>query len=555
MPWYPERSLEPPVSRPVDLVVSARRIITLDPALPQAESMAVDAGRILALGSRDEIGEAFSPRRRLDFGDGVAYPGFMDPHCHFLSYGLILQRAWLFEANSWEETVALLAAHRGRLRASEPGGVDASGAGAIGAPRWIQGRGWDQNRWEGRRFPTRELLDRAFPDEPVLAIRVDGHAAMANAKALEAAGIGPATRVEGGTVVLSEGFPTGLLLDNAVDLVKNAIPQPDEATMRRALSEAQEKCLAVGLTAVSNAGTERREALLMRAMQDSGALRLGLYVMLMPTDENIAEFAAAGPIATERMSIRSFKMFADGALGSRGARLLEPYADDPDNFGLFTLDPAELDRVCGIAASRGFQMNVHAIGDAAVRLVLDAYERRLAPGNSLRWRIEHAQLIHDDDLARFRALGVIPSVQTTHATSDMAWTEDRLGAARMERSHRYRDLLAQNGWLANGSDFPIEGIDPLRGFRAAAFRTSDKGLPKGGYRPGQAISRLDALRAMTLWAARANFEEGLRGSLQPGRLADFTVLDVDLLEDSEERIREARVLATGIGGDMAYCCG
>lgn len=531
------------MARKIDLVASARRIVTLDPALPLAEAMAVDLGRVLALGSRAEIGEAFSPRRRLEFGEGIVYPGFMDPHCHFLSYGLILQRAWLFEARSWEETVALLAAHRDRLLASASGG-----SGAEGAPLWIQGRGWDQNRWEGGRFPTRELLDRAIPHEPVLAIRVDGHAAMANGKALAAAGIGPGTRVEGGTIVLSGGVPTGLLLDNAVDLVKKAIPQPDEATMRRALAEAQANCLEVGLTAVSNAGTERREALLMKAMQEEGSLSLGIYVMLAPTDENIAEFASAGPIAAERMSIRSFKMFADGALGSRGARLLEPYADDPGNSGLFTLDPAELDRVCGVAASSGFQMNVHAIGDAAARLVLDAYERRLSPGNDLRWRVEHAQLVHDADLARFRALGVIPSVQTTHATSDMAWTETRLGASRMVRSHRYRDLLAQNGWLANGSDFPIEGIDPLRGFRAAAFRTDDRGSPEGGYRPEQAIPRAAALRAMTLWAARANFEEGLRGSLEPGKLADFTVLDVDLLADPEERIRGARVLATVIGG-------
>ncbi len=535
------------MSRHVDLVVSARRIITLDPASPRAESMAVDAGRILALGGRAEIEEAFSPRRRLDFGEGFVYPGFMDPHCHFLSYGLILQRAWLFEANSWEEVVALLAAHRDRLLASGSGGPRVKGS-----PTWIQGRGWDQNRWEGRRFPTRELLDRAFPDEPVLAVRVDGHAAMANGKALAAAGIGPRTKVDGGTIVLSDGVPTGLLLDNAVDLVKEAIPQPDEATMRRALAEAQAKCLEVGLTAVSNAGTERREALLMKAMQDEGSLSLGLYVMLIPTDENIAEFASAGPIAAERLSIRSFKMFADGALGSRGARLLEPYADDPGNFGLFTLDPAELDRVCGVAASRGFQMNVHAIGDAAARLVLDAYERHLAPGNDLRWRIEHAQLIHDADLPRFRALGVIPSVQTTHATSDMAWTQDRLGAARMVRSHRYRDLLEQNGWLANGSDFPIEGIDPLRGFRAAAFRKDDRGLPEGGYRPEQAISRADALRAMTLWAARANFEEGLRGSLEPGKLADFTVLNIDLLRANIEELQEAKILATIVAGDLLF---
>lgn len=529
------------MARNVDLIILAKKIYTVGGAFSSAESMAVDSGCIVALGRRDEIAEAFSPRRRLDFGENFVYPGFMDPHCHFLSYGLILQRAWLFEADSWEETVALLAAHRDRLRAS-----------ASSAPLWVQGRGWDQNRWTGGNFPTRELLDKAFPSEAVLAIRVDGHAAMANGKALEAARIGPETRVDGGTVVLAEGVPTGLLLDNAVDLVKKAIPQPDEATMRRALAEAQANCLAVGLAAVSNAGTERHEALLMRAMQDEGALRLGLYVMLAPTDENIAEFTAAGPIVTERMSIRSFKMFADGALGSRGARLLEPYADDPGNFGLFTLDPSELDRVCGVAASSGFQMNVHAIGDAAARLVLDAYGRRLKPGNDLRWRVEHAQLVHDADLARFRALNVIPSVQTTHATSDMAWTEARLGASRMARSHRYRDLLAQNGWLANGSDFPIEGIDPLRGFRAAVFRKDDRRRPEGGYRASQALSRIDALRAMTLWAARANFEEALRGSLEPGKLADFTVLDADLLEDPEERLWEARVLATGIGGELAF---
>ena len=540
------------MARKVDLVILAKKIYAVDDAFSQAEAMAVDSGRVVALGGRDEIAEAFSPRRRLDFGEGFVYPGFMDPHCHFLSYGLILQRAWLFEASSWEETVALLAAHRDRLRASGVGGPKANGAGAMGAPLWIQGRGWDQNRWAGGNFPTRELLDRAFPNEAVLAIRVDGHAAMANAKALEAADIGPETRVDGGTVVLSGGVPTGLLLDNAVDLVKKAIPQPDEATMRRALSEAQANCLAVGLTAVSNAGTERREALLMKAMQDEGLLRLGLYVMLAPTDENIAEFAAAGPIATERMSIHSFKMFADGALGSRGARLLEPYADNPGNFGLFTLDPSELDRVCGVAASCGFQMNVHAIGDAAARLVLDTYGRHLAPGNDLRWRVEHAQLVHDADLARFRALGVVPSVQTTHATSDMAWTEARLGASRMPRSHRYLDLLAQNGWLANGSDFPIEGIDPLRGFRSAVFRKDDRRRPEGGYRASQALSRSDALRAMTLWAARANFEETLRGSLEPGKLADFTVLDIDLLQDPEERLWEAKVLATGIGGGLAF---
>ena len=519
----------------IDLIVSARRIYTVDEAFSVAERVAVDRGRIVAVGRRDDIEEAFAPRRRLDFGNAVVYPGFMDPHCHFLSYGYVLQRAQLFGAKSWEETVARLVAHAAKSR--EP---------------WVQGRGWDQNTWASGQFPGNELLDRAFPQTPVLAIRVDGHAAMANSAALAAAGIDAATRVDGGTIVLSGGRPTGLLLDNAVDKVKSAIPAPNEAATRSALLAAQEKCFAAGLTSVSNAGTEKNDALFMEKMQGKGELSVRIYVMLLPTRENIDYFASGGPRAGERLTVRSFKMFADGALGSRGARLLEPYTDDPGNRGLFTLKPDELARVCGIAKASGFQMNVHAIGDAAARLVLDTYERFLEPGNDLRWRVEHAQLVHDDDLPRFGRLNVIPSVQTSHATSDMAWTETRLGPERMSRSHRYRDLLAQNGWLANGSDFPIERVEPLRGFRSAVFRKDDAWLPDGGYRPSQAISRADALRAMTIWAARANFEEGNRGSLEPGKWADFTVLDTDLLTAEEASIKEARVLMTAIAGETVF---
>jgi hypothetical protein len=497
--------------------------------------MALRDGRVVALGGCDDIEASFHATRRIDLGESFVYPGFIDPHSHFLSYGYVLQRARLFGTKSWEETVARLVAHRER---SDEG--------------WIQGRGWDQNNWKPAQFPGNELLDKAFPHEPVLAIRVDGHAAMANSTALAAAGIDASTRVEGGTIALSGGRPTGLLLDNAVDRVKKAIPAPDEATMRRALLAAQRNCLAAGLTSVSNAGTEMHEALLMKTMGEESALSIRVYVMLMPTPENIEAFACRGPSVSDKLTIRSFKMFADGALGSRGARLLEPYADDPENLGLFTLDPAEMDRVCRVAKACGFQMNVHAIGDAAARLVLDVYERHLEPGNDLRWRIEHAQLVHDDDLPRFGRFAVIPSIQTTHATSDMAWMESRLGAWRMDRAHRYRDLLAQNGWLANGSDFPIEKIEPLRGFRSAVFRKDNEGLPSGGFRPSQALTRVEALRAMTIWAARANFEEGIRGSLEPGKWADFTVLDADILEAPEERIMDVKVLATGLAGKLEY---
>lgn len=519
----------------VDLLVSARRIYIVDEAFSTAECMAVEGGRVVALGGRAEIEEAYRPRRRLDLGNAFIYPGFMDPHCHFLSYGYVLQRADLFNTRSWEEAVDRLVAYHG-----------------LAGGYWVQGRGWNQNDWTPREFPTRDLLDRVFPHNPVLAVRVDGHAAVANSLALSLAGIDESTSVEGGGIGSSEGRLTGLLLDNAVDLAKKAIPAPDEDTMRRALSAAQSKCFAAGLTSVSNAGTDRDEVLLMDRMQGEGSLKIRIYAMLMPDADNVERFAVHGPLVKERLTIRSFKMFADGALGSRGALLLDPYTDDPGNSGIHTLNPEELERVCGIAKECGFQMNVHAIGDAAARLVLDVYEKFLEPGNDLRWRIEHAQLVHDDDLPRFGRLGVVPSVQTTHATSDMGWTETRLGAARMGRSHRYRDLLAQRGWIANGSDFPIERIEPLRGFRSAVFRKDDSGSPPGGYRPSQALSRTEALRAMTIWAARANFEEPMRGSLEPGKWADFTVLDTDLMVAPEEELWTADVLMTGVGGEIVF---
>ena len=522
-------------SRGVDAIVSARRIYTVDGKFSTAESMALRDGRIVALGARGEIEASFHATRRIDLGESFIYPGFMDPHCHFLSYGHLLRRAWLFGTKSWEETVARLVAHR--AQSVEP---------------WIQGRGWDQNKWGEAQFPTNELLDRAFPHDPVLAIRVDGHAAIANSAALAAAGINASTAIEGGTIALSGGKPTGLLLDNAVDRVRETIPPPDEATMRQALLAAQRNCFAAGLTSVSNADTEWHEARLFERMGGEAVLSIRIYAMLAPTKENIEFFSLSGPLAGERLTIRSFKMFADGALGSRGARLLEPYADDPGNLGLFTLDPAELDRVCRVAKACGFQMNVHAIGDAAARLVLDVYERHLERGNDLRWRIEHAQLVHDDDLPRFGRLGVIPSIQTTHATSDMGWTESRIGAWRMNRAHRYRDLLAQNGWLANGSDFPIEMIEPLRGFRSAVFRKDDEGKPEGGFMSGQSLSRVEALKAMTIWAARANFEEENRGSLEPDKWADFTVLDTDIIEGDEDSLQNAGILAAAVAGTLKF---
>lgn len=520
--------------RTLDLLVEARRVYPMEEPVSWVNALAVDAGKVVALGDPKDLDDSFLFRRRLDLGEGILYPGFMDPHSHFLSYGLLLGRARLFGERSWAAAVAEM------RRFSE-----------TATEEWIVGRGWDQNLWPEGTFPDNALLDAAFPARPAVAIRVDGHAAVVNSAALRAAGIGTKTRIPGGLVVLRDGKPTGMLLDKAVDRIRATIPSPDEAAIKRALLAAQDNCFAAGLTSVSNAGTAEDEVLLMRRMLAEGALSIGLYVMLMADEPNFRRFAG-GPLVEGRLTVRSFKAFADGALGSRGAFLLEPYEDEPGSRGLSTISAEELDDVCAFAAERGFQVNTHAIGDAAFRLVMEVYERHLGPGNDLRWRVEHAQLVHDDDLRRLGRLNVIPSVQTTHATSDMRWTKDRLGAWRMGRSHRYRDLLMQNGWLANGSDFPIEAIEPLRGFRSAVFRKDDGGKPEGGYLPSQSLSRLQALKAMTCWAARANFEEKERGSLSSGKSADFTVLDVDLLEDPEEKLWEARVLSTWVEGRAVF---
>lgn len=513
-------------------------------AFQTAEAVAVKDGRIVGVGSRAELEIQYSARRFLDLSGQYVYPGFIDPHCHFLSYGYVLQRADLFNTASWDDVLERLVAYK-----------------ATSPAFWILGRGWNQNDWAIKEFPTRTRLDERFPNNPVLLTRIDGHAAIANALALRLAGIKADTQIEGGAIAVDNGSPTGLLLDNAIDLVKAVIPAPSREEMTDALLRAQNNCFAVGLTSVSNAGTELDEAILMHRLQAEGRMKMRIYVMLVTGVRETAFALGRAPdgcplpggiFQNESLSIRSFKMFADGALGSRGAFLLEFYTDEPDNQGLLTCPPKDLERQCSIAAACGYQMNVHAIGDAAARMVLDCYARFLKPGNDLRWRLEHAQLIHPEDLPKFGHYGIIPSVQTTHATSDMKWAPKRLGEYRMRYAHIYRELLKQNGWLANGSDFPIEKIEPLRGFRSAVFRTNDDGEPKGGFQPENALTREEALKAMTIWAAKANFEDHLKGSIEAGKLADFTVLPEDIMEVSEECLRAIKPSMTISGGEVVF---
>ena len=515
-------------------IVANARIYTVDPGFTVAGAMAVQGGRIAAVGDPEELRRRFPGARELDAGGHCVYPGFFDPHCHFLLYGQIQRMADLSGARSWEETVERVRRHHREHPAP-----------------WVIGRGWDHIPWQRPELPTRALLDQAFPGVPALLVRIDGQVAVVNGAALERAGVGPGARVEGGELGRDGETLTGLLFGKAIELVRRAVPPPDRAGQEQALLLAQERCFAAGLTSVGNAGTECGEVLLMDELQRQGRLKMRIYAMLRPTEENLRTFLARGVLAADRLTVRSVKLLADGALGSRQALLLEPYADDPGHRGAQVTGTDLLAEWCGRAADAGYQVNTHCIGDGAVRLVLDVYARFLAPGNDCRWRIEHAQVIDPEDLPRFGRYGVIPSVQARHATSDFRWAAQRLGG-RIRLAYRYRDLLGQNGWLANGSDFPVEPVNPVLGFHAAVARRDLQGRPAEGFQVENALTREQALRAMTVWSARAQFDEGTRGSLEPGKWADFVIMDRDLMQVPEQDLPAARVLATHVAGEQVY---
>lgn len=510
-------------------------IFTVDDDFSTADAMVVVNGRIVETGADRDLREKYQADTIIDLGGKYVYPGFIDGHCHFLYFGLGLQEADLTGTSSIEQILI-------RLREFRPKREG----------QWIIGRGWDQNHWESTMYPNRQMLDSIFPDIPVYLTRIDGHAAWANTAALRMASITSQTRVEGGLIVMENGVPSGILIDNAMNLVSHLIPPADLSAKREALLEAQAACFAVGLTMVCDAGLGYQEVTLIDSLQKIGELSMRIYTMLEPTKENFKNFISRGIYRTDRLTVRSIKLFADGALGSRGALLLEPYTDDPLSKGLQIKPTTYYRKICQRALRYGYQVNTHCIGDAANRMILDVYSKVLKGKNDLRWRIEHAQVIHPSDFQKFANCSIIPSVQTTHAVSDMSWAENRLGKERIRYAYAYKMLLQQNGWLVNGSDFPVENINPLLGFFAAVARKNLAGQPSGGFQMENALTKEEALRAMTIWAARATFEESNRGSLEPGKWADFVVLDTDLMTASVEQIPEAKVFSTWIAGVPVY---
>jgi predicted amidohydrolase YtcJ len=525
-----------------DVLLYNGRIYTMaEPA--RAEAMAIRGDRIVAVGSTAELRRRFRARTEIDLGGRTVLPGLIDAHAHLMGQGVSMLQADLVGANSKEEILDRLR----RFAQSRPPGS------------WILGRGWDQNRWPEKAFPTAEDLDRLFPDRPVWLRRIDGHAAWANSKAMELAGVSVQTPdPEGGRILrYPDGRPTGVFIDRAMALVERFIPPPSEEDLERALELAIGECLRYGITSVHDAGVDRRTIERYRRFIDEGRFPLRVYALIGGVGETLEYFCRQGPLlgyGGNRLTVRAVKLYADGALGSRGAALLEDYSDEPGNRGLLIVSADSLARQVERVMACGFQVAIHAIGDRGNRAALDAIARAIecTGRRDLRPRIEHAQIVALEDIPRFRQLGVIASMQPIHATSDMYWAEARVGPERIRGGYAWRRFLDAGVVLAAGSDFPVEPVNPFLGLYAAVTRQDRSGWPPGGWYPDQRLRLQEAVRAFTLGAAYAAFEEDLKGSLEPGKLADFIVLDRDIFAVPERDIADVRVLETWLGGERVY---
>ena len=531
---------------PADLVLVNGRIYTVDNARPVASALAVRGGRVLFVGSDTEARVLANPSTSvIDLGGRTVVPGFIDAHAHLLGLGDMLRRVNLAGSTSYDEVIARVKAFSKDVKPGE----------------WILGRGWDQNRWRSKEFPTHDALSQAFPANPVVLERVDGHAVLVNAKAMELARVSAATAdPEGGRIVrLASGGPTGVFIDNAQSLIERAIPASTRADTRKAILAAIAECNRLGLTGIHDAGEDAATIGIFDELAKAGSYNLRNYVMLSdPGDPGSP--AARGNTYLQRgpqnalydghLWIRAIKLYADGALGSRGAALLAPYTDEPANSGLLLSRPEHIRAWAAVALRSGFQVNVHAIGDRGNRVVFDAFESALKvyPKADHRFRIEHAQVISAEDIPRFAKLGVIPSMQPTHQTSDMPWAEARVGPQRIRGAYAWRSLINTGVVIPSGTDFPVEEVNPLLTFHAAVTRQDPTNAPEGGWYPEQKMTREEALQSMTIWPAYAGFQDSVLGSLTPGKYADFVVLDRDIMRIPVTEILGTRVVSTWIGG-------
>lgn len=535
---------------PPDRILVNGVVHTMDDARPRAEAVAMTAGRISEVGSTADLLATRGPKTEvIDLRGATVIPGFKESHGHFVGIGQARMRLNLVGTRSWEEVVARVAA----AVKTRPKGA------------WIVGRGWHEEKWgrkpkdQVRGFPRHDELSAVSPDNPVYLGRADGHAGFANARAMALMGITRETRApEGGDIIRDEtGAATGVFIDRAQALIRP--PDPSEADIREAIRLATEECLRKGITFFDDAGEDLQTIALYQDLAAQNQLGLRLYAMIRGLD-SLKRFGPPQPGGDDSfLSLRSLKLVIDGALGSRGAKLLEPYLDDPTTTGLWVTDPAVVREAALYGIEHGFQVNVHAIGDAGNRAVLDAFEAALKTHpdkKDVRFRDEHAQILDERDIPRFGRLGVIASIQGIHGTSDLPWAAERLGEARVvEGAYVWQKLRKSGAVLINGTDAPVEDVDPIRSFYASVTRQSEAGLPPGGYQPDQRLTRMEALRSYTKDAYWASFAEKNGGAIEPGKWADLTVLSKDILSVPDQEILDTRVLYTLVNGKIAYRSG
>ena len=515
----------------VDAIVFSEKVYTVNEAFETVEAFAIKEGKIVAVGTKADMQNNYEAKELIDASGKTILPGFIDAHCHFYNLGLNQNRVNLTGTTSFDEVMKRVLDFQNERKTS-----------------FIIGRGWDQNDWEDKNFPSKNLLDKLFPDVPVALTRIDGHAMLCNQAALDLAGITSDSEASGGEIIKENGKLTGILIDNPMELAEAIYPEPTIEEQRRALLEAQKICFDLGLTTVSDAGLDKQVIELIDEMQKNDELNMRVYAMISNKKENLDYYLPKGKIKTDFLNVQSVKVYADGALGSRGAALKAPYSDQENHFGAMVIGNVDFLSLANRIANSEYQMNTHAIGDSANRVVLKTYENVLDGKSDRRWRVEHAQVITDNDFEHFKNQNIIPSVQPTHATSDMYWAGDRLGEEREKGAYAFKDLLKASGTVALGTDFPVEKVSPLLTFYAAVARQDLEEYPEGGYLMENALTREETLKGMTIWAAHANFEDHEKGSIEVGKFADFIILDKDIMTIDAKEIPNIEILETYVDG-------
>ena len=517
----------------VDLIVHNAKIYSADESNNRYSSFAVKEGKFVYVGG-DEILTNFSSANIINAQELPVYPGFIDSHAHFYDLGFYLNQVDLKNTQSLEEVIDRVAEFDAENNSN-----------------FIIGRGWDQNDWNKKTFPTNTLLNEKFPDKPVVLRRIDGHAYLVNDSALKLAGINNSTKVDGGEIVKIGNRLTGVLIDNSMRLVDKIIPEPSKEESIQALLSAQDLAFQHGLTTISDAGLTKKQIDLIDELQKDGALKIRIYAMIENDPSSLEHYLELGPYKTDRLNVRSVKVYVDGALGSRGALLIDDYSDRKGYKGIIRTPIDSVNNLAFRLAGTKFQMNTHAIGDKANRIVLNAYRDALFDFRDPRWRIEHAQVIAKEDFDLFNTK-IIPSVQPTHATSDMYWLNERIGPIRAKYAYAYKELFDKSQIIAFGTDFPVEDISPIMTYYSAVARKDINGYPDEGFQIENSISRGDALIAMTRHGAYANFEEDEKGSIEVGKFADFVILDNDLITSAENRIPLTNIVATFVNGELVF---